>query len=250
MISIGDIDLLTCLILFILGLGAFILSTISGGGGALVLVPLLNLLIGAKATAPALNLGTFIGRPVRLWLFRNDIDWTISAYYIPSALFGSILAGWLFEKTNIGLLQVLAGVFLISTVFQYRFGKKQISFPVKKHYFFFLGFIVTFISTIIGAVGPILNPFYLNTGISKEKLTGTKTANSFFTGIFQISSYAFFGLLNNNLWIFGLSLGLGATIGNIIGKSTLNKMTEKSFRVWVIAMMVVSGFVLIIKQLR
>ncbi|QCK16331.1 sulfite exporter TauE/SafE family protein [Mangrovivirga cuniculi] len=246
--SFIDSELLSYLLLFILGAGAFILSTIAGGGGALVLVPVLNFLIGVKSTAPVLNLGTFIGRPVRLWLFRKDIDWKISAYYIPAALIGSAVAGWFFEKTNIGILQVLAGIFLISTVFQYRFGKKEISFPVKKYHFFFLGLIVTFISTIIGAVGPILNPFYLNTGISKEKLTGTKTANSFFTGIFQISSYSFFGLLHEQLVWYGVALGLGATVGNIIGKKTLNKMTEKGFRKWVIGMMVISGIVLIVKK--
>lgn len=45
------------LLLMLLGIGAFILSTVSAGGGSLVLVPVLNWLIGVTNTAPVLNLG-------------------------------------------------------------------------------------------------------------------------------------------------------------------------------------------------
>ena len=49
--------------LFALGACAFTLSTISGGGGALMQIPILNFLIGTSQTAPVINLGTFISRP-------------------------------------------------------------------------------------------------------------------------------------------------------------------------------------------
>ncbi|WP_197677846.1 hypothetical protein [Christiangramia echinicola] len=64
-----DISILYLAILFIAGIIAFLISTISGGGGALILEPFLNFLIGTTKTAPVVNLGTFIGRPARLILF-------------------------------------------------------------------------------------------------------------------------------------------------------------------------------------
>ncbi|MCM8569987.1 sulfite exporter TauE/SafE family protein [Gramella jeungdoensis] len=245
-----DIDLLFLLLLFMAGIVAFIISTISGGGGALILVPTLNFLIGTTKTAPVLNLGTFIGRPARLILFWKHINWKVFWYYVPAAMIGAWVAGWFFSKVEASWLQILVGLFLISTVFQYRFGKKERSFPVKLWYFIPLGFMVSLIGTIIGALGPVLNPFYLNLGLDKEELIATKTVNSFFLGISQIGSYTFFGLLYAELWIYGIALGLGAVVGNIIGKKFLSKMKSSTFRKLLITLMVISGILLIYNQLK
>ncbi|WP_299155602.1 sulfite exporter TauE/SafE family protein [uncultured Christiangramia sp.] len=245
-----NIDLFNPLILLLAGIVAFIISTISGGGGALVLVPFLTFLIGTPQTPPVLNLGTFIGRPARLIIFWKHINWQVFRFYVPPALLGALLAGWFFTRINAGWLQILVGIFLISTVFQYRFGKKERSFPVKLWYFIPLGFIVSILGTVIGALGPVLNPFYLNLGLDKEELIATKTANSFFLGIAQIGSYTFFGLLYTELWIYGIALGLGAVLGNIIGKKFLSSMKSSSFRKLLIILMVVSGILLIYNQLK
>lgn len=244
-----EIDLAISLFLFISGLLAFIISTISGGGGALILVPILNWLIGTGQTAPVLNLGTLIGRPSRLIIFWKYINWKVVWYYVPSALLGALLAAWVFRKFNVEWLQLLVGIFLVSTVFQYRFGKKKQSFKMELWYFIPLGLLVSILGTIIGALGPVLNPFYLNMGLEKEDLIATKTANSFFMGIAQISSYSFFGLLHHELWVYGLSLGMGATAGNIIGKKFLARMKSITFRKLLIILMVISGLILIYKQL-
>lgn len=243
-----DVNIFFLLLLFLAGIIAFIISTISGGGGALILVPLLNFLIGTTKTAPVLNLGTFIGRPARLILFWKDINWKVFWYYVPPAMLGAWLAGWFFTRLDASWLQILVGIFLISTVFQYRFGKKQRSFPVKLWYFIPLGFIISILGTVIGALGPILNPFYLNLGLDKEELIATKTVNSFFLGFAQIGSYTFFGLLYKELWIYGIALGLGAVVGNIIGKNFLSKMKSSTFRKLLILLMVLSGILLIYKQ--
>ena len=61
--------------LFVAGVIAFVISTISGGGGALLLIPVTSALIGTSAAPPVINLRTFISRPSRLYLFWHDIDW-------------------------------------------------------------------------------------------------------------------------------------------------------------------------------
>lgn len=247
---IQQADVWLLLLLFGLGVFAFIISTLSGGGGALIMVPILNALIGVDKTAPVLNLGTFIGRPSRLIIFWKNIDWKVCLRYAPAAIVGAFVGSWLFSQFRWEWLQIVVGVFLISTVFQYRFGKKQRSFHMPLWFFVPLGFIVSILGTIIGALGPVLNPFYLNYGLEKEDMIATKTANSFLMGLSQISSYAFFGLLKGEYWAYGLALGLGATLGNVIGKRFLKNMKSVTFRRWVIALMVISGFLLIYSQIK
>lgn len=235
--------------LFFAGMIAFIVSTISGGGGALLLIPATSWLLGASAAAPVINLGTFISRPSRLYLFWQDIDWSLTKYYAPSAVIGAWLSALLFSRLDANWIQLLVGMFLISTVFQYKFGKVDKSFTMPKIGFIPLGFLSAFISTLVGGLGPILNPFYMNAGLKKEDLIATKTANSFFVGIAQVGSYTFFGILTAQLWVYGLVLGLGAIVGNIIGKRCLAGMSIKQFRIMLILLMVISGLIMVVRNI-
>ena len=236
-------------LLFMLGTVAFVFSTVAGGGGSLLLVPVLNWLVGVEQTAPVLNLGTLIGRPSRLVLYWRHIRWQVVAYYAPAAIVGAWLGGWLFANFRLEWLQIGVGLFLVSTVWQYRFGKRERSFPMRLWWFVPLGLLVSVLGTIVGALGPVLNPFYLNLGLDKEDLIATKTANSFLMGLSQLGSYTFFGLLSDELWVYGVALGLGATVGNLIGKRFLAGMKSITFRRILLVFMFVSGVLLIWGQL-
>jgi uncharacterized membrane protein YfcA len=127
---VSNIEFLLILVLFIAGAITFSISTISGGGGSLMLIPLLNFIVGTTKTAPIINLGAFISRPSRIILFWKNIVWKVFWYYVPSAMLGAFLATWFFSEMKINWLQIIVALFLISTFFQYRFGKKEQSFKV------------------------------------------------------------------------------------------------------------------------
>lgn len=239
---------MTYFLLAIAGIIAFTISTISGGGGALLLLPIIGFLLGAQAAAPLVSIGAMVGRPVRLFLFWKDIDWKVVKYYLPMALIGALAGSWVFANLNAEWLQIILGIFLISTFLQFRFGKKKRSFKMKLIYFAPLGLLVTFLSGLIGATGPVLNPFYINYGLMKEKMVATKTANSFFADIVKIGGYGVFGALHGDMWWYGLALGAGVTVGNVIGKRLLRDMKDETFLKWVIAIMVISGAVMIYGQ--
>lgn len=236
--------------LFTAGMVAFIISTISGGGGAMLLIPTTSWMIGPAVAPPVINLATFISNASRLYLFWNDIDWSLTKYYVPSAIVGAWLAALVFSRLDANWIQLLVGVFLVSTIFQYKFGKVNKTFDMPKVGFIPLGFVVAFMSTLVGGLGPILNPFYMNAGLEKENLIATKTANSFFVGIVQIASYSFFGVMTAKLWIYGLVLGLGAVVGNVIGKRFLAGMSISQFRIMLLILMVISGIVMIIRNVN
>lgn len=230
--------------LFLLGVIAFLFSTLAGGGGALLMLPVLNAFLGTGAVAPVANLGNFIGRPARLLLYWKHIHWKLCAYYAFPAITGAWIGSWAFGTLQLPWLQLLIGVFLVSTLFQFRFGQKERSFEMPAPWFAPLGFITAFLGTLVGAIGPVLNPFYLNAGLQKESLIATKTANSFFTGLAQLGGYAFFGVLSGPYWTYGIALGLGAVVGNIAGKQFLGRITSQGFRLLLLLFMVLSGLMI------
>jgi len=81
-------------------------------------------------------------------------------------------------------------------------------------------------------------------------MIATKTANSFIVGLVQISSYTALGSLQGKLWTYGIVLGLSASLGNWIGKLYLKKISNTFFRKLVIAVMSISGIVMIIKSIN
>lgn len=238
------------MLLLFLGFAAYTISTVGAGGGALMTIPGVSALVGTQAVAPIVNLGAFLGRPSRFILFRKTVDWKIVYYYLPAAAVGSLIAAYFFKSTNLVWLQLLIGLFLVSTVFQYKYGKRRRSFPMKRIYFIPIGLFVSLIGTFTGGMGPIQNPFYLNLNISKEMMLGTKTANSFFMGLFQLFGYYSFDLYSKEILFYGLCLGVGATIGNIVGKKIIVRVSERLFLRIVLGIMVISGIVLIAKSIK
>ncbi len=237
------------LLLFSAGFVSFAFSTLAGGGGAMLMLPVVQFLYGGKVAVPLVQLGNFLGRPSRVLLFWSFIDWQVVRWYFPFAFFGGITGALFFSHLDAELLPLILGLFLI-LVAVYSFLKKhQRSFTMTLRGFSILGFFVANLSTVLGATGPVLNPFYLNYGMKKESLVATKAVNSFLLALVQLPAYYFFGELDRDLWLPGLCLGLGAAGGNLLGKSLLGKMSEALFRVVFIGMMGVFGLVMVIRYL-
>jgi uncharacterized membrane protein YfcA len=230
------------------GFVAWIVSTIGGGGGAMLLVPLVGFIAGAQAVAPVVAVATLIAGGGRALVFWKDIDWSVVAWALPGAAIGAMIGAALFANASAEWLQIFVGLFLISTILQYRVGKKERTFSVARWWFFPAELLVGFLSGLIGAMGPIMNTLYLNAGITKEKMVGTKTAISFPMHFVKIGTYTAFGALNGQLLLFGLAAGLGALASNWLAKRMLRDLSVPNFRTIVVGFMVLSGIMMIWEQ--
>lgn len=229
------------LVLFVAAFLAWIVSTVAGGGGGMLMIPVIAWIVNPKAAAPAIALGTLISSPVRVWLFWRHIDWTIVRWYLPGAIAGAVLGGYVFANISPQWVKVLAGVFLLSTLLQYRFGRRKRSFAMRAWMFLPLGFVVAAISGMIGEAGPVLNPFFLNYGTEKEAMIGTKSVNSFFMQLAKLGSYTAFGAMATEFWIYGVAIGVAATAASWVGKKLLGRMEGKRFRRIVVGVMAITG---------
>jgi hypothetical protein len=158
------------------GFIAWIVSTIGGGGGALLLVPLVGFIAGSQAVAPVTTLATLIGGSGRAFVFWKDIHWPVAKWGLPGALVGGLLGAVLFTAAPAEWLQIVVGLYLVSAVLQYRLGRKERTFKVADWWFLPAEFVAALLDGLIGAVGPVMNTLYLNAGVTKERMAGTKTA--------------------------------------------------------------------------
>lgn len=230
------------------GFMAWIVSTIGGGGGALILVPVVGFLAGAQAVAPVVTLATVIAGGGRLLAFWKSVEWRVVRWALPGGVIGGAIGAVLFSVAPAPWLQILIGLFLISTVAQYRLGRVERTFRVRYWLFLPAQAVVGLISGLAGASGPILNVLYLNAKITKGRMAGTKTAVSLPMHAVKLAAYAAFGAMSGQIWLFGLAAGLGAFSANWLAKAWLERMPEIQFRGVVIAVMAVCGAVMIWDQ--
>jgi len=232
-------------VLFIAAFLAWLLSTVAGGGGGMLMIPIVTWVVRPQAVAPAITLGHVIGSPIRIWMFWDHIDWKIVAWYLPGAVAGAIVGGWIFASMEGHAIKIIAALFLLSTIFQYRFGEARRSFPMRAWVFLPVAFVVAMVSGIVGEAGPVLNPFYLNYGTLKEDMIGTKSVNSFLMHLTKMSTYAAFGIMTREFIVYGLAIGAAATLASWVGKLLLKRMDEDRFTQIVIWVMVLTGVLML-----
>lgn len=239
---------MTLLLIALASFVAWTISTVAAGGGAMLLIPVVTYLVGARAVAPVVTLTSLLGLPARVYLFRKHVNWRIVRWYLPGAVVGAFLGSWLFARTRAEWLQIIIALFLISTIWQYRFGERERAFEVRTWWFLPIGFGVSFVSGLVGATGEVLNAFYLNYGAGKEEIIATKSVNSFVMHVTKIGSYTAFGAVTGEYLLYGLVAGVAAIGANWLGRHWLRRLSGKRFRQLVIAIMVASGLAMLWDQ--
>lgn len=237
--------------IFLLVLASFIawfISSLAGGGSPFIIIPMVNFLLEPQAIPPVVTTGMLLGNFQRTFLYWQDIDWQLTWWYLPGSVLGAILGAFVYTKTDLQWLQVLLGLFLVSSVFSFGFGKKEQSFKVNGWFFLPAGFVYAFLSGLIGSIGPVLNPFYLNYGLVKEKMIATKSAHVLVVHVAKMVTYAALGALTLPYLGYGLVIGIAAAPGNWLGQLALQKISDEQFRQFVIALVTISGLLILWDQ--
>jgi uncharacterized membrane protein YfcA len=116
-------ELMPIVYLSLVSFFAWIVSTLAGGGSPFILIPFVNLLIGAAAVPPVITIGMFFGNAHRVILFWREIDWKLTAWYAPGAIAGAILGAYTFTQIHLDWLQLVIAIFLITSAFLFELEK-------------------------------------------------------------------------------------------------------------------------------
>jgi uncharacterized membrane protein YfcA len=196
------------------------------------MIPLIGFFLGSAAIAPVITTVMLCGHPQRLWLYWRYVDWKTMAWYLPGAIVGALLGAIAYTRIQLEWLPILLAVFLIVSTISYNWSEDSVkpAFTVYPWYFLPSGFVFAFLSGIIGSTGPLLNPLYINYGLVKEDLIGTKSAHLIVVHIVKIITYGVYGVLNPIYLGYGLLMGMAAFPGNWLGRKILTQISEQNFQ--------------------
>lgn len=164
--------------------GAFITSLSGLGGGTLVLAGLLLLYPPALAI-PLHSFNQLTANGLRTALFRKVVNWRIVAAYgllmLPCAWIGANL----FHLVNPQWLKIFVGLAILASLLPWRLRDR----PTNVRTFIILGGVSGFLGIFVGAVGPMVLPFFNRLKLSREAMLSTKSAGQMLLQISKIIAF-------------------------------------------------------------
>ncbi len=226
----------------ILIIAAFITSSISavlGMGGGIILLGIMAIIIPEGYKVIALHgMVQLFSNTTRTYVFRQYIQNNLIKQFFIGALIGVFLSIIIIitlinyfnvESANqikVEVLKPFIGLFIIWYLFLK--GPKKAK---KTNSFIPVGLIAGLSSIFVGAVGPLIAPFFLSKNLNKEQIIANKAASQMITHISKIPLFIYFFNMNyQSEWNVLLPLILAVYIGTNFGKKILSFIPEPLFK--------------------
>lgn len=218
-------------ILAAVSLATSILSAIVGMAGGIVLLSVMLLFLDPLVAIPLHGVIQLVSNSTRTIVQRSHVRWRIIGAYcvllVPMGFVGLEIAQAL--SPSVG--RFLIGVFVLFATWMpslLLLGTHPEKAEPRRR-FLLLGGVVGVVQMTVGATGPLIAPFFLNLGLTRQGLVGTKAAAQ---ALGHLSKIAIFGIAGFAYPQYALPLALlcaMVVIGTWIGSQLLERVSEVWF---------------------
>ena len=207
---------------------AALLAAVTGFGGAAVLLPMLVFVFGVREAIPILTVAQLIGNGSRVWFNRRELDWRVVAWFALGGVPMALVGGFLFAHAPLKALTRVLGAFLILIVVIRHLPKFK-GFKVPLRAFALIGAASSFLSALLGSVGPLMAPFFLAYGLVKGAYIGTEALSTVVMHVAKLIAYHETAVLPLHAVLSGLALGPLMVAGSFAGKRVVDRLPERVF---------------------
>jgi uncharacterized protein len=203
-------------------------------------MPILVLMFGVRDAIPILTVAQLIGNASRVWFNRHELELPVVGWFAIGGVPAAFIGGLLFASAPLSFLIRLLGLFLIITVVYRHVGKASaLRLPLRG--FAVLGAVLSFLSALLGSIGPIMIPFFLAYGLVKGSLIGTEAFATVVMHVTKLVAYRRVSILTFDSMVIGLALGSIMILGSFVGKKILDWLPERLFIMLVETTLLVAG---------
>ena len=226
----------------ILILAAFITSSISavlGMGGGIILLGIMALIIPEGYKVIALHgMVQLFSNTTRSFVFKNYLKKNLLIQFFIGAIIGVGISALIIlmliyyfdvssaNQIKVEVLKPVIGLFIVWNLFLKGPKKEK-----KSDSFIPVGLVAGLSSIFVGAVGPLIAPFFLGKNLNKENIIANKAASQMITHISKIPLFIYFFNMDYIAEIrILLPLIFAVYIGTNFGKKILSFIPEKLFK--------------------
>ena len=117
---------------------------------------------------------------------------------------------------------------------------------IPRRSFALLGAASSFVSALLGSVGPLMAPFFLAYGLVKGAYIGTEALATVVMHVTKLVAYGNASLLTGSSVIIGLLMGPIMIVGSFVGKRIVDRLPEHVFVRIIEVVLVVAGLIFLI----
>ncbi len=216
------------------------LAAVAGFGGAAVLLPVLVAAFGVRDAIPILTVAQLIGNGSRAWFNRGALEPRVVGWFALGAVPFAFLGGLLFASAPLSPLTRLLGAFLLVTVLWRHLRPGPPRRPPLRG-FVLIGALFSFLSALLGSVGPLMAPFFLAYGLVKGAYIGTEALCTVVMHVTKLVAYRETSILTVSSLGIGLALGPLMVAGSAVGKRIVDRLPERVFVALIEAVLVLAG---------
>jgi len=206
------------------------LSAVVGMAGGITLLAVMLLYLEPLVAIPLHGAVQLVSNSSRTVVQRSHVRWSAVRRFVlllvPFAFAGLTIARMLPPEAT----RALIGVFVLVATWRPGWLRVGAGHGDPERQLIGVGGAVGFLSTTIGATGPLMAPFFLQLGLTRQGLVGTKAACQALQHcakllVFGVTGFVFFdwaGLL--------VALSLGVVAGTLLGSLALEHVSEVNFQ--------------------
>jgi hypothetical protein len=221
---------------------AALLAAVTGFGGAAVLLPMLVFVFGVREAIPILTVAQLISNGSRVWFNRRQLDWRVVGWFSLGGVPMALLGGVLFAHAPLSALTRVLGGFLVLIVVL-RHVPKMREFRTPLRSFALIGAGSSFLSALMGSVGPLMAPFFLAYGLVKGAYIGTEALSTVVMHVAKLIAYRQSAVLPLHAVLTGLALGPIMVAGSFAGKRVVDRLPERVFVLIIDATLLAAGMI-------
>jgi len=221
---------------FISAFIAEIIGTIAGFGSSTIFLPIALFFLDFKTALILVAIFHIFGNLGRVTFFRHGINKKMIIYFgIPSIILtvvGALLVNYLSQN----ILKLILGIFLL--IFSIvSLIKSDFSLKLKLGNVVIGGGLSGFLAGLIGTGGALRGAFLTSFKLKKETYIATAAVIALMVDITRVPIYFGSGFLNKEFYFYIPLLFLVAIAGSYTGKKIADKIPQKNFRKFVLAML-------------
>jgi len=214
------------------GLLTAMLSAVIGMAGGVTLLSVMLLFFEPLVAIPIHGVVQLVSNSTRTFVQRKHVDWTIlwrySLMLVPMGFLGIAIA----QSLPATVTRALIGLFVLVATWKPTWlliGTHPERADIHRR-FFLLGAVVGLLNMTIGAAGPLIAPFFLRIGLTRQALIGTKAACQAAGHLAKIAIFGVAGFVFSDYALPLALLSLSVIAGTWIGSRMLESVNEVWFK--------------------
>lgn len=212
-------------------IGTSFLSGILGMAGGMILMGILLVLMPVNQAMVLHGITQLASNAWRAVLWRGSIDWRVLRGYALGAGLALLMFGWLQLSFSRPVVLIALGL----TPFLAYLLPRDVQLNVdSRGHSFACGLASVSVQLLSGVSGPLLDQFFLRSGLNRKAVVATKAATQTLSHTAKI---AYFGSLlavgaGSAEWHVAAALVACAIIGTSASRRVLEKISDADFRSW------------------